>query len=151
MSRPSLDRWIRAWRSGGFDALAPPARQVTLRTPAEVLELAAASPATRCPTRCVTMPFPTGQKRRYVGVRRPMSDPITLVARAAAQRLEAEARPGLIAEVEAALAARETPVTPPPQYVDPVALASLIVGIASLAWTIYADLKKRTAARRLRS
>ena len=30
----SLDRWIRAWRSGGFDALAPPARQVTLRTPA---------------------------------------------------------------------------------------------------------------------
>ena len=42
VSRPSLDRWIRAWRSGGFDALAPPARQVTLRTPAEVLELAAA-------------------------------------------------------------------------------------------------------------
>jgi putative transposase len=42
VSRASLDRWIRAWRSGGFDALAPPARQVTLRTPAEVLELAAA-------------------------------------------------------------------------------------------------------------
>src|SRR6266498_4156426 len=42
VSRPSLDRWIRAWRSGGFDALAPPARQVTPRTPAEVLELAAA-------------------------------------------------------------------------------------------------------------
>ena len=42
VSRPSLDRWIRAWRAGGFDALAPPARQVTLRTPAEVLELAAA-------------------------------------------------------------------------------------------------------------
>ena len=42
VSRPSLDRWIRAWRSGGFDALMPPARQVTLRTPAEVLELAAA-------------------------------------------------------------------------------------------------------------
>ena len=42
VSRPSLDRWIRAWRSGGFDALAPPARQVTPRTPAEVLALAAA-------------------------------------------------------------------------------------------------------------
>ena len=42
VSRPSLDRWIRAWRSGGFDALAPPSRQVTPRTPAEVLELAAA-------------------------------------------------------------------------------------------------------------
>ena len=42
VSRPSLDRWIRAWRSGGFDALAPPARQVTSRTPAEVLGLAAA-------------------------------------------------------------------------------------------------------------
>ena len=42
VSRPSLDRWIRAWRAGGFDALMPPARQVTLRTPAEVLGLAAA-------------------------------------------------------------------------------------------------------------
>jgi putative transposase len=42
VSRASLDRWIRAWRAGGFDALMPPARQVTLRTPAEVLELAAA-------------------------------------------------------------------------------------------------------------
>jgi site-specific recombinase XerD/transposase len=42
VSRASLDRWIRAWRSRGFDALAPPPRQVTLRTPAEVLELAAA-------------------------------------------------------------------------------------------------------------
>jgi transposase InsO family protein len=42
VSRPSLDRWIRAWRSGGFDALMPPGRQVTPRTPAEVLDLAAA-------------------------------------------------------------------------------------------------------------
>ena len=42
VSRPSLGRWIRAWRSGGFDALAPPSRQVTPRTPAEVLHLAAA-------------------------------------------------------------------------------------------------------------
>jgi putative transposase len=42
VSRPSLDRWIRAWRGGGFDALMPPARQVTPRTPAEVLALAAA-------------------------------------------------------------------------------------------------------------
>jgi putative transposase len=42
VSRASLDRWIRAWRAGGFDALMPPARQVTLRTPAEVLGLAAA-------------------------------------------------------------------------------------------------------------
>ncbi|HEY5356689.1 MAG TPA: DDE-type integrase/transposase/recombinase [Streptosporangiaceae bacterium] len=42
VSRPSLDRWIRAWRSGGFDALAPPSRHVTPRTPAEVLDLAVA-------------------------------------------------------------------------------------------------------------
>ena len=39
--RGTLDRWIRAWRDGGFAALAPPARQVTLRTDAEVLEMAA--------------------------------------------------------------------------------------------------------------
>ena len=41
VSRATADRWIRAWRSGGFAALAPPARQVTPRTDPEVLELAA--------------------------------------------------------------------------------------------------------------
>lgn len=39
-SRDTLDRWIRAWRRGGFDALVPPPRQSTPRTPAEVIELA---------------------------------------------------------------------------------------------------------------
>jgi putative transposase len=42
VSRPTIDRWIRAWRAGGFAALAPPPRQVTPRTDAQVLELAAA-------------------------------------------------------------------------------------------------------------
>jgi putative transposase len=42
ISRQSLDRWIRAWRRGGFTALQPPPRQVTPRTPTEVLDLAAA-------------------------------------------------------------------------------------------------------------
>jgi hypothetical protein len=46
--------------------------------------------------------------------------------------------------LEAVLATRESP-SAPPQYVDPIALASLIVAIASLAWTVYTDLKKRTA------
>jgi putative transposase len=41
VSRASLDRWIRAWRVGGFDALIPTERQVAPRTDAEVLELAA--------------------------------------------------------------------------------------------------------------
>ena len=41
VSRATIDRWIRAWRSGGFAALAPPARQVMPRTDAQVLELAA--------------------------------------------------------------------------------------------------------------
>jgi len=41
VSRATIDRWIRAWRAGGFAALAPPARQVTPRTDAQVLELAA--------------------------------------------------------------------------------------------------------------
>jgi putative transposase len=42
ISRPTIDRWIRAWRAGGFDALLPPLRQVSPRTRADVLELAAA-------------------------------------------------------------------------------------------------------------
>ncbi|WP_045875782.1 DDE-type integrase/transposase/recombinase [Pseudofrankia sp. DC12] len=42
VSRKTLDRWIRAWRVGGFDALVPAPRRVEARTPAEVLALAAA-------------------------------------------------------------------------------------------------------------
>ncbi|MFK0297396.1 DDE-type integrase/transposase/recombinase [Streptomyces sp. NPDC090442] len=42
VGRGTLDRWLRSWREGGFDALLPPTRQVTPRTPEEVLDLAAA-------------------------------------------------------------------------------------------------------------
>jgi putative transposase len=42
LSRWTLDRWIRLWREGGFDALVPSARQCQPRTPPEVIELAAA-------------------------------------------------------------------------------------------------------------
>ncbi len=42
VSRSSLDRWIRAWRAGGFDALLPSAQHAEPATPARVLELAAA-------------------------------------------------------------------------------------------------------------
>jgi putative transposase len=42
VSRQTLDRWIRDWRAGGFDALVPNPRQSTPRTPAEVMELAVA-------------------------------------------------------------------------------------------------------------
>ncbi|MGI8311800.1 helix-turn-helix domain containing protein [Saccharopolyspora hattusasensis] len=41
-SRDTLDRWIRAWRRGGFDALVPAPRQSIPRTPAEIIELALA-------------------------------------------------------------------------------------------------------------
>ena len=41
-SRDSMDRWIRAWRQGGFAALVPSPRQSTLRTDADILEVAAA-------------------------------------------------------------------------------------------------------------
>ena len=41
-SRATIDRWIRDWRRGGFDALVPPPRRVSPRTPADVLDLAAA-------------------------------------------------------------------------------------------------------------
>ena len=42
VSRATIDRWIRDWRRGGFDALVPPPRRVSPRTPTEVLDLAAA-------------------------------------------------------------------------------------------------------------
>lgn len=48
-----------------------------------------------------------------------MSTPITIVAGAAAQRLEAEAGPGLTIEVEAGTGTRESP-SMLQQYVQPV-------------------------------
>ncbi|MFG3205302.1 DDE-type integrase/transposase/recombinase [Streptomyces sp. NPDC048192] len=42
ITRGTVDRWLKLWREGGFDALLPPTRQVTPRTPEEVLDLAAA-------------------------------------------------------------------------------------------------------------
>ena len=42
VSRHTIDRWARAWRTGGFEALVPTPAKVTPRTPAEVLSLAAA-------------------------------------------------------------------------------------------------------------
>src|SRR6266699_1580193 len=40
--RWTLDRWIRMWQRGGFDALVPAPRQSQPRTPPEVMELAVA-------------------------------------------------------------------------------------------------------------
>jgi len=42
VSRDTLDRWIRAWRRGGFDALVPNPRQSSPRLPVEVIEMAVA-------------------------------------------------------------------------------------------------------------
>lgn len=42
VSRATIDRWIRAWQRGGFDALVPTPRRVEPVTPADVLGLAAA-------------------------------------------------------------------------------------------------------------
>jgi putative transposase len=42
VSRATIDRWIRDWRRGGFDALVPNPRRVAPRTPADVLDLAVA-------------------------------------------------------------------------------------------------------------
>ena len=42
VSRATLDRWLRDWRRGGFDALVPAPPKVSPRTPGEVLELAVA-------------------------------------------------------------------------------------------------------------
>src|SRR6266700_1251211 len=42
LTRWTLDRWIRMWQRGGFDALVPAPRQSQPRTPPEVMELAVA-------------------------------------------------------------------------------------------------------------
>ena len=72
-----------------------------------------------------------------------MTDPAIDAARAAAAILAPDHGPHLPAEVEAALAARDA-AQRPDRYIDPVSLASLIVSIASLAWTIYNDRHTRS-------
>ena len=72
-----------------------------------------------------------------------MTDPAADAARAAAAILAPDLGPNLPAEVEAALAARDTQHRPD-RYLNPVSLASLIVAIATLAWTIYNDQRKHT-------
>jgi len=71
-----------------------------------------------------------------------MTDPAAAAARSAAAILAPDLGPNLPAEVEAALAARGTGQRPG-RYLDPVSLASLIVAIATLAWTIYNDQRTR--------
>jgi hypothetical protein len=76
-----------------------------------------------------------------------MTDPVVaLAARAAARRLatDAPARAALPGEVELALHAREFRPRGPEQYGDPTALGSLIVSVATLAWTVYNDIRSRT-------
>ena len=41
LSRETVDRWVGAWRRGGFEVLRPKQAAVVSRTPVEVLELAA--------------------------------------------------------------------------------------------------------------
>ena len=42
VTAPTLRRWLRAWRAGGFEALVPAVRRQPNRTPAELLEAAEA-------------------------------------------------------------------------------------------------------------
>jgi hypothetical protein len=72
-----------------------------------------------------------------------MTNPITAGARAAANRLDAEFGPGLPSEVEAVLLDTESGEQSE-RYLDPISLASLIVSLASLAWNIYSDKRKKT-------
>ena len=71
-----------------------------------------------------------------------MDDPVGEIARAAAERLAPEHGERLRAEVEAALHARVRTRGAEQYVIDPIGLASLIVSIATLAWTIYSDLRK---------
>ncbi|MWA02700.1 hypothetical protein F8568_020435 [Actinomadura sp. LD22] len=71
-----------------------------------------------------------------------MNDAIRQAAHAAAARLVPEYGQRLPADVEAALhSAYSAPRRD--QYLDPISLGGLIVSVATLAWTIYQDHKKK--------
>jgi hypothetical protein len=74
-----------------------------------------------------------------------MDDDAAETARAAAHQLAGELGGQLPGDVEAILRARDDAAID--RYVvDPISLASLIVSVANLAWTLYRDLKTKTDA-----
>jgi hypothetical protein len=71
---------------------------------------------------------------------------VASVAVAAAERLATElGQPRLLSYVQAAISSTGTGEQAR-QFVDPLALGSLIVSIAGLAWQIYSDRKKEGSA-----
>jgi hypothetical protein len=70
------------------------------------------------------------------------ADPIGRSARAAARRLAETHGAALEPQVEAALYARAHDQRPT-QYLDPIALGSLIVSVATLAWTMIIDIRRK--------
>jgi hypothetical protein len=71
-----------------------------------------------------------------------MTDPAVAAARSAAAILAPSLGQDLPAQVEANLAARSAHQRPD-RYLDAISLASFIVAVATLAWTIYNDLRDR--------
>src|SRR5262249_28865958 len=106
-----------------------------------------ASPGARLAAGHRPAPAPAGPRLHHQPPRRrkqpTVTDPAPRAARAAAAILATDHGPALPAQVEAALAARDT-AQRPDQYLDPVSIASLIVSIATLAWTIYNDQRNHT-------
>jgi tetratricopeptide (TPR) repeat protein len=86
---------------------------------------------------------PHHQPPRRSAWRNTMTGPAANAARSSAAILAPDLGPDLPAEVGAALAARDTRQRPD-RYLDPASLATLIVTIATLAWTIYNDQRTRT-------
>ena len=77
-----------------------------------------------------------------------MADTPEDIARRAAGRLAQEIDPALPAVVDGQLRGRGG-AEPPVRFLEPattIALGGLLVSLASLAWTIYRDLKKDAAA-----
>jgi hypothetical protein len=72
-----------------------------------------------------------------------MFDPVGTSARATAEQLSPHYGPKLSIDVEVALQERENSSGSERFFVDPISLASLIVSIASFAWTVYNDLRKK--------
>lgn len=74
-----------------------------------------------------------------------MSNPVEAGARATAERLKDRYGSRLVAEVEELLAARDSQA-PPDQYLDPTAVAGVIVSAATFAWTVFTNLRSKKEA-----
>ena len=114
VSRTTLDRWVRAYRRGGFEALVPGPRRVANKAPERLLELACALRRERPARTAAQIHRIIVQLDRKAGHSRPRT-PSLLLARSEAARAKSCFREYSFPEVNSGCGYRERAIPGTPE------------------------------------